>query len=292
MKDTRLPKLKQLGSNARSRRFLSHLRIAHALMLVLSLALMWKMVSRRELLVGTEILASIPPIERNKSLFYVTTHLSPSHYEFFQKCWPSLLAKSPLYKESDFLIFVSRSNASIIDWSVLNATFANATYAVQVMDNPGYQEGAMLALTEAFSKHWFDGYEWVIRVNPDVLIRNDTFLRKSMQDSSIKGIFADCFETPCATGTNCTNRVIHTDFFAIRPEAVSEQAVLEARSKHRNAELMATQAFSSIVLAGADSWVPNVGPLGKECRVRGVASPVMHTHNQRQIHPQCLSWYD
>lgn len=160
MKDTELPDTEQLGRDAHSRTSLSHLRIAYALMLVLSLASMWKMGSRRELLVGTEITASIPPIERNKSLFYVTTHLSPSHYEFFQKCWPSLLAKSQLYKESDFLIFATGSNASNIDWSVLNATFANATYAVQVMDNPGYQEGAMLALTEAFSKHWFDGYEW------------------------------------------------------------------------------------------------------------------------------------
>lgn len=83
MKDTELPDTEQLGRDAHPRTFLSHLRIAHALMLVLSLASMWKMGSRRELLVGTEITASIPPIERNKSLFYVTTHLSPSHYEFF-----------------------------------------------------------------------------------------------------------------------------------------------------------------------------------------------------------------
>ncbi|EWM20359.1 hypothetical protein Naga_100877g2 [Nannochloropsis gaditana] len=239
-----------------------------------------------------ETTSSIHMVERNKSLFYVTTHLSPSHYQYLEKCWPSLLAKSQAYRQSDFVIFITKSNGSMIDWNVINATFAGTKVTVHVVDNPGYQEGAMLAMTEAYRNHWFDGYEWVIRVNPDVLIRNDTFLLEGMRDPGIEGIFADCLDKPCPTGKNCSDRLIHTDFFAIRPDAVSLEAILDADEKEPGAEPMARRAFSSIVWNGRDSWVPNAGPHMGHCRIAGAMSPVIHPHEESEGYPQCLSWYD
>ena len=156
--------------------------------------------------------------------------------------------------------------------------------------NPGYQEGAILAITEAIENHWFDKYDWVIRVNPDVLIRDDTFLLERFGDSRIHSIFVDCLDRDCPAGNRCADSMIHTDFFAVRPNAISLSAVRE--TKQDNAELMITGVFSSIVKDGADSWVPGAGPHRGYCRVEGKGSPVIHSHAFRAMHPACLSWYD
>jgi hypothetical protein len=76
---------------------------------------------------------------------------------------------------------------------------------------------------------WFDEYDWVIRLNPDVLILDDKWLLEIMRNSSIDGIFQDC--TVC---------LLHTDFFAVRPRAVN--SILVDKSKNGNAELHATKS--------------------------------------------------
>ncbi len=48
--------------------------------------------------------------------------------------------------------------------------FRNNYLQVHEEPNPGYQEGAMLALSVAGGNRWFRPYDWVIRLNPDVLI--------------------------------------------------------------------------------------------------------------------------
>lgn len=116
----------------------------------------------------------------------------------------------------------------------------------------------------------------MIRVNPDVLIRNDTFIRASMADKSISGIFADCYDRPCPAGRGCSDRLIHTDFFAIRPNAVSLDALLS--TNETNAEHMATKAYSGIVKSKADAWLPGAGPHRRFCKVSGATSPVVHDH--------------
>jgi len=242
-----------------------------------------------------QLMASLNTVnipQRKKSLIFVTTHLSETHYTFFEKCWPSLLAKGDIYRQSDFLVLITLSEGTEPNWEFLNATFANTNYTAQVVKNPGYHQGAVLALTKGYLNNWFDDYEWVIRVNPDVLIRNDSFLFERMDDAKIQGVFADCFNRDCPTGNHCSSAKIHTDFFAIRPEAVSLQDVMEANKAKIHAELMATQAFSGIVNAGTDSWVPDAGPHNGNCRIRGEASPVIHTNVIRNVYPACLSWYD
>ena len=94
----------------------------------------------------------------------------------------------------------------------------------------------------------------MIRVNPDVLIRNDTFILASMADESISGIFVDYLDKPCPSGRGCSDRIIHTDFFAVRPSAVSLGEL-----RHINetgAETMATKAFSGIVQNGRTPGYP------------------------------------
>jgi hypothetical protein len=226
----------------------------------------------------------------NKILMYITTHLSDGHYASLEHCWPSLIAKSPLFKLSDFMIFATEPPGTNVNMTLIDSVFAGAGVVVHGMENPGYNEGAILALTEAMDSHWFDKYEWVIRVNPDVLIRNDSFLLERFEDSRIHGIFADCLDVACRNGNKCVNRLIHSDFFAVRPSAVSPSAVRDARRD--NAERMITEAFSSIVTEGADDWVPGAGPHRSQCRISGELSPVIHTNDFDTLYPACLSYYD
>jgi hypothetical protein len=230
------------------------------------------------------------PRENNRILIFITTHLSDMHYTYLENCWPALIAKSPLFKQSDFMMFITESQGRKVNMTLINFVFTETGISVHSAENPGYQQGAILALTEAIGNHWFDKYDWVIRVNPDVLIRNDSFLLERFEDSGIHGVFADCLDKECPTGNKCIDRKIHTDFFAVRPRAISANAVHE--TKQNNAELMITEAFSSIVKDGTDSWVPDTGRHGGFCRVSGKSSPVIHTHDYGAIYPACLSWYE
>jgi len=164
-----------------------------------------------------------------------------------------------------------------IGMDLITSIFSRTGIAVHVRPNPGYQEGAVLALVEAYKNGWFEGYDWVVRVNPDVLIKYDTFLLESMANDNISGIFVDCLDEPCLNKRICIDRLIHTDFFTIRPSAVLRDQVLKLDNKH--AESMTTSAFSGIVRNGTDAWLPGIGPHRGYCRVAGESSPVVHDHS-------------
>lgn len=227
---------------------------------------------------------------QNRYLMYITTHLSESHLDYFKLCWPALLASSRLYKQLDFMVYVSHSDPEYTDRSLIESIFAETNITIHLRPNPGYNEGAVLAMTEAFRNGWFDGYDWIIRVNPDVLIRNDTILLDILDKQDVDGVFVDCIDIPCPTGNKCIDRQIHTDFFAVRPQRIP--ANVFERSLNENAETMATAVFSSIVKQGKDSWLPGTGPHLGYCRVNGESSSVIHTHDFDKIYPACLWWYD
>ena len=220
---------------------------------------------------------------------YITTHLSDEHYAYLEQCWPALLAKGPLFQLCDYMMFVTEASGQKANLSLIHSVFDSTGITVHSTPNPGYNEGAIVALKAAFEHDWFHGYDWVIRLNPDVLIRNDTSLLEHMHDVQMNGIFVDCADRPCPRGHQCVDRLVHTDFFAVRPSAVSYRDILDAN--HTHPESMATEAFSSIVKNGSDAWLSGTGPHHGNCRVEGESSPVIHTHEFGMIHPACLSWY-
>lgn len=223
-----------------------------------------------------------PPPKPAKALVYITTHLSPDHYGFLEACWPRLLARLPLFQQSDFMMFATEDEGTHINRTLIDGVFAAHGIQVHTRPNPGYQEGAILALTEGFKQGWFRDHEWLIRVNPDVLIRNDTFLLSAMDNDGVSGIFADCNDKPCPENRRCLKRRMNTDFFAIRPSAITLEDVMSA-TNITNAEWMATKAFSRIVRNGSDVWLPGAGPHRPHCRTRGESSPVIHAHFDSQI---------
>jgi len=156
---------------------------------------------------------------------------------------------------------------------------------------------------------WFDGYDWVIRLNPDVLIRRDTWLLQQLHNTSVDGIFID-WRYHYRSGRFKGNRVF-TDFFAFRPTAANGTALVELyrhqKEPQREEEQELDQAeptipqeqqqpqgyqlprvhaethiwsgFGHLVDQGRVAWLPNVKLYSGAARVTGPDCDVVHQHN-------------
>ena len=162
---------------------------------------------------------------------------------------------------------------------------------IRFIPNFGYQEGAVGAAHIAFSSGWFDGYDWVIRMNPDVVIYNENPLFALMERPDNWGVFGACKKGPfpCRQHSGCglTQKGFwtHTDFNAVRPDRVPRDAfnVSGAREMHGypgvppsnvHAESQATGAFRDIFSARADAYIWRQD-VDNNCRIRG--GGVWHT---------------
>lgn len=217
-----------------------------------------------------------PSLGNNRVLLFITTHVSPVHVEFLQKCWPALISNSALLQQADVLLFTGAELPS----DIVQTVFHDNHVRVERYDNPGYQSGAMLAMETATERRWFDGYDWVIRVNPDVLILDDDWLIKKMADDGVDGIFADCHDANCTS--HCTDNFVNSDFFAVRTTHLGQASFFELPQRFHafqmeNAERQVGAAFKSIFETGRDRWIPGTNMHGM-CRVHGPAVPVLHSH--------------
>lgn len=91
-------------------------------------------------------------------------------------------------------------------------------------------------MAEGFEHGWFEGFDWATRVDPDFLIRNDSFILEKLDKRDIDGIFADCSDVPCPTDRGCKERLMHTDLFASCPDAIPRDALVATWSANSNAE--------------------------------------------------------
>jgi hypothetical protein len=223
-------------------------------------------------------------------LLFVTTIFSDRHVDFLSCCWPRLMGASDFLNEVDVIVF--SNNETEISSSTINLTRQlfqnNPKFQFQFAPDDELQEirqvtqksirfqmGANLGVKMAFSNGWFANYDWVIRINPDVLIRNSTWLAKdAMTDHSVDGIFAKCSEKP---------QRIHTDFFAFRPSALradafSHMVVQPHTTNLYNHEYTAYKEFSRILEEGKARFLPNIAPSNGFCRLRGEDAPIYHGH--------------
>jgi len=195
----------------------------------------------------------------------ITTHLPEWHLKFINKCWPKIIATVPLLQQAEVLLYASKEPPK-----TFVQLFRNIT--VHQYNNPGYQEGAIQAMVDADKHGWMRGYDWVIRINPDVIIRNDTWLRGMMENPEVDGIFTDCYSRNCHQ--HCTNNIWHSDFFAFRPHAIPKNAFLE--TKAHSAEAHAKLVFQKyIAKTGRDRWLKGSKQHGN-CRV--LHRDIIHDH--------------
>jgi hypothetical protein len=120
----------------------------------------------------------------------------------------------------------------------------------------------------------------VIRVNPDVLIRDDRWLMETMLNTSVDIIVHECVSTNKYT----TQPFLHTDFFAFRPKAIDRDILLQADRSH--AETHFTDVVRHLYNAGRYAYVEGgKNELEGHCRIAGVNSPVLHVHELSQFCP-------
>lgn len=221
---------------------------------------------------------------------------------FLKYCWPNVLARSPLLRSADVAVYLNPANAGKRKeaMDVLKDTFAEQDLTVYVREAtkfPGLstkkreaawkQTGSHAALRDAVQFGWFGGYDWVIRVNPDVLIRDDSFI-SSMEDPSVLALLF-----PCSFHGDKTNGFkAHTDFFVIKPQVLSDE--FPAALIRANAEMTFSRSLQASVFAkNAHRWINMAHPAFRKspiCRA-GYGydfydSPVIHEH---VMHPDICS---
>jgi hypothetical protein len=105
-----------------------------------------------------------------KLAVYMTTHLSEKHLRYFP-CWYDAITRLEIFKYADLILYVSSQPTSE---QLALLPFQNIS--IKLYRNTFKQKGAIKAMLDPFIENvtWFDEYDWVIRLNPDVLIRNDT----------------------------------------------------------------------------------------------------------------------
>jgi len=213
-------------------------------------------------------------VDNLRVALFITTHLPEQHIQFLDKCWPSIISRSPLLQHAEVIFLTSQSPPE----GLLHRVFPDKSVRVEHYSNPGYEEGAMLAMEMATKGRWFEGYDWVVRVNPDVLILEDDFLIKNMLDKNVSGIFADCTDQANTCNNKCESSKVNTDFFAARGSELSPAWFTELPEQFHNAEAQANAAFRSIIQRGEDRWIKGTTQ-GGICRVRGPGVPVLHDHS-------------
>lgn len=229
-------------------------------------------------------------------LLYVTSHMSEQHKMFLRYCWPTILARSPLLREADVAVYLNPTDAGDRKeaMDVLKDTFPDHDLTVYLRGTDDFsgvgdaeaaevlykQTGAHAALREAVRFGWFEGYDWIVRLNPDVLVRDDSFLRSNMLDPSVSALLINC---------SFRGVKVHTDFFMIRPEVLSEESFPEHLHKN-NAELTFSRSLQPVIAGGSHLWIPNAFPWTSTCRA-GYGhdfheSPIVHEH---VLHPDVCS---
>ncbi|OLQ05908.1 hypothetical protein AK812_SmicGene10863 [Symbiodinium microadriaticum] len=193
---------------------------------------------------------------------FMTTHWSDHHKQYLP-CWERAVQHLSLLQDADLILYTS---GNISSSELARFHFRNIT--VRKYINPGWQEGAVQAVQDGFGakgyqEKWFEGYDWVIRLNPDVLIMDDKWLLETMGDASVDGIFGQCM-----------GRQLHTDFFAVRPQAMDHTIV--DGCPPTSAEKHFQCAAKSILESNRYAWIKNYK--NAVCHIVGVNSPVVHSH--------------
>jgi hypothetical protein len=223
-----------------------------------------------------------------KLAIYMTTHLPQKHVQYFP-CWYDAIQRLEIFKYADLILYTSTPPTVA---QLQQLPFQNVI--VKLYNNTGYQNGAIQAMIDPFvnintTGTWFDEYDWVIRLNPDVLIRHDTWLIQAMLNTSNDGIFHECFNS---NNYSKSNPKLHSDFYAFRPKALNRQLLSQQQqpqsstNNYTNAEYHITHLFRNIYNSKRFQFVHGaMNSRPGTCRIEGIHSPVVHTHDLWQYCP-------
>jgi hypothetical protein len=213
-----------------------------------------------------------------KIAVFMTTHLSEKHLRFLHKCWPYASGYLPLLQNSHLILYTSNEppQADLDRMQFKSVTvrrYVDPPLGGNETENEKVKQmGAKRAMVDPFLKEnrWFDGFDWVIRLNPDVLIRRDTWIRHTMLNTSVDGIFVDY----------SSRRVgrLQSDFYAFRPSAANDTALIDNFHVKKTAEMHLYSGFSDSIRRKRVAWLPGARTRRNWARLIGTESPVIHFH--------------
>jgi hypothetical protein len=263
-----------------------------------------------------------------KIAIYMTTHQSEAHMEFLRKCWPFATQKLKLLQQSDLIYYTSASWDNIPhDLLTQSMRFKNVTIyqykqekivkPIPIYKNgrkatPGEeplnqreirrhrglvssnkQYGAKQAMLDPFFNHWFDDYDWIFRLNPDVLIRNETWLLEQIHKDHVQAILYRFRQAG-----------FHSDFYGFRPSVYTAQPHITPKRllSHLNdssltAEHQMMDIFGPLLKLQHDNkdaknpiaWLPGARIEPRQARLGGTESHVLHLHS---LVRHCPNYFD
>jgi len=224
----------------------------------------------------------------SKNLVYLTTHLSSYHAKFLKFCWPAALQNSQLLNSSDIMVFATIDTKNISNAiegiDLLKTTFINQNLTIQLFENEGKQKGAIHAMRAAPRNHYFDRYEWVIRLNPDVIIQDDSWMLDTMRNDPGASLLY----------VRCKND-FNTDFFILKVSNINKNIFLQdpgksissSTRKGEFAEHLFTEQMKNNMNEDEFRQIPDVVTRKGVCRVIGdpklpadYVFPVVHYHRE------------
>ena len=210
-----------------------------------------------------------------KVLIYITTHMSDQHKEHFKHCWPLALKNSYLLNSSDIKVYMTPKYDKVRESiQIINETFKGMDFTYHLVHNRSYHKRAVDAMYQAARNGWFDGYDWVFRMNPDVIMQDDTWMLNTiMNDADASLLYVECL--PDLHPTFGNTRKLHTDFFGLKLNALAEGQLLNTNGQ---AEEIFTRQMIPIIERGQHRHIPDTFPLMTSyCRVNGNPfGPVYH----------------
>lgn len=232
-------------------------------------------------------------------LLYITTHFSDRHRGFLEQCWPVAWENVQLLRKADVVVF-STGNGTENYFRKIFGKGQKVT--VHRHKNEGKKDSTVGAIQRGFLHDWFVTYDWVVRVHPDVVIRDDLWLLQTMftkgKAERVDGIFVDCRrdataleEGRCEQG--CTDSLVHTDFVAFRPNKLNRPDMLRPATEFQSPEDLLHSQVSHIILHKRDRWLPGAHPFSMDfCMVSHVDAKSPVAHYPEEVGPQaCVDWF-
>jgi hypothetical protein len=214
-----------------------------------------------------------------KLLVLLTTHMSASHMRFLHHCWPRLL-NEPLFRDADFHFYVtpdqgkhghadsSKRHTNLVSRPVKELQRIIPRARVTQSSVAGKQHGAQAPMHDMRMNTLFEPYDWVMRLNPDVVVYNTTKFAALMDDSNVDAIMGNCSSHP-------TVRFM-TDFSIFRPRTIT----WTENTTSDNAETDFTNILSS------RNYTIFYQTPGKACRIQDWGT-VVHEHDHGR---RCSQW--
>lgn len=232
---------------------------------------------------------TIIPWSNLKVAIFMTTHLSQEHVAFLQNCWPAAIDKLPLLRDAHLILFTSGNVTEKLLKPLHFQTITIKRYKEYVPPfQPRFkkdrqkQSGAIKAMQQPFlnsNRDWFRGYDWVVRLNPDVLVRDDDWLRKTMLNKTVDAIVIEKWP-----------KLVHTDFVAFRPHAVNKTELLNRRATSGTAEMHMYRGVEHLIQQGRVARLPHAQRIPEtDARVVGKQSPVIHHHD---LYKYCPNYFN